>query len=1021
MYDGVEWQLITVRNKSEVHALAEDDEGNLFIGAQGDFGYLEKSVNNEFQYHSLLHLLDSTHQNFNDVWSIHITKDRVIFRSTKGLYLYDKQTKNIVVIPFQTTRHRSFFIRDEVWVRLEGEGLLRLEKDALTLVPGGESLKHESLNAVFPYADNQTLVISEKRGLLLYDGKSFTQLENPVNPLLLNQNSFGKILHNGHYAIGTRTNGLIILDSTGKLLHRISKKEGLIDESIWFMEEDRFTHNLWVACNNGISLVELGSPFTSFQDRSGSNGQFYFIAKQRNYLYATSSLGLFRKKEAPDQPSQEPAIFQVVGKPGLQTWHLYCDSSLTVVTSNEGIFTVEEDKLRNIGFTNRAWSIVPLKQFPGYLLVNTVEGLVLLHRSGNSVQVHRKLGNSPESLYYFAEDSKGSLWANSPTRGIYRLRFVAGMDKDPEITLFTERDGFPSTYRIRPFELIQEVLFGTEKGLYRFNEELQRVELHPSLNEQLFGSYLTKVELLKEDRNGNLWGTYIEERNGQSYPVSFSASPTSTGYEVNQDIFRRIKNLRVNDIQILNQNDLYLSTSDGIVHYNPSYRKTIKVPVLLRSIEASNQDSTYTVAELTKIPFHFNDLHFRFAGMGFTEPGDMEYSYLLEGFDQQWSAFKALSQKEYTNLPAGNYTFKVKARSLQNVISEEASISFTILTPWYQNPLAILFYVLATTLAIVGVVRWRSSSLRLANQQLEKNIEERTVEIKKQNLDILDKNQLLEAQKEEIEASREEIENANRVIAEQNENLKYINSNLEKIVEARTGELQTAYTNLLAVKQELDTFIYRSSHDIKGPLTRLLGLCHVAKLDVHDKSGLQYINLLETEINYTNRILQKLIIYQNIKTWELKYEPIYVSEVLEKALSQVENFPHFEATAVEKPHEKGCYLLTDGYLVEVAILNVIENAILFNNNSHPKIRITCEEENTYLLVTISDNGLGINNAITDHIFTMFYRGSEKSKGAGLGLFIAKQALDKLGGHIQLKTLGGWSTTFEISLPLQQKS
>ncbi|GCC51744.1 hypothetical protein SanaruYs_19730 [Chryseotalea sanaruensis] len=1017
VYDGVDWNLITITNKSEVHALAQDEDGTMYVGAQGDFGYLHTSDNGDVQYNSLLHLLDSAYHDFNDVWSIHPTNDLVVFRSTKGLYLYNKQAQSIKAIPFNTTRHRSFFIYGEVWVRLEDVGLLRLKKDSLELVPGGEFLKNESINAAFDYGNGRTLLISEKRGLVLYDGKTFTTLNSAANQLIITQNSFAKLLSNGNYAIGTRTKGLIILDHDGNILQHIGKKQGLIDESVWSIEEDRFTHNLWIACNNGISLVELGSPFSSFQERSGVNGQFYNLTSHASSFFAAGSLGLFKKEKSNGSASEGFVPFKPINEIGFQAWHLYSDSTMLLVSANTGIFSIENDKLLNIGFSNRAWYLLPLKKFPNYILANTVEGLVLLKKNGKNANVYRKLKYTPESIYYFAEDEDGMIWINSPTRGIYRLDFKNDISADPELSLFTEKDGLPSAFRVRPFALQNEVVFGTEKGLYRFNRELQQFEIHPTLNKQLFGDKLTWVELLKQDDIGNLWGTYILQKKGKRYSIGFSGHKSKDGYVVKEDIFKRINSLKINDINIADQYNIYLLTSDGIVHYNPQEKEQQRVPVLIRSVIAIRQDSLLGSTTLNNIPAELNSLRFHFAGMGFTARNEMEYSYFLEGFDKKWSDYDLLPQKEYTNLPAGNYTFKIKARSLQNIVSEEGTLPFSVQVPWYQSVWTYAFYFIGGTFLVISIVRWRSNSLRIANQRLEKNIEERTHEITKQHQDILDKNQLLEAQKEEIEASREEIEEANRVIAQQNENLKFINVNLEKIVESRTGELQHAYEHLLAIKQELDTFIYRSSHDIKGPLTRLLGLCHIAKLDVQDKTALQYINLLEVEINATNRILQKLLVYQRVKDWNLQQEKIIIAMVVDRALVQLDNLPDFTATQIGR-NSQGCTIATDAYLLEVALQNVLENAILFSDRRDPKINITCHSQQNNLQIEISDNGRGIEEAISENIFAMFYRGSEKSKGAGLGLFIAKEALTKIGGQIHLKNLPGWNTTFEIILPMQ---
>jgi K+-sensing histidine kinase KdpD len=106
---------------------------------------------------------------------------------------------------------------------------------------------------------------------------------------------------------------------------------------------------------------------------------------------------------------------------------------------------------------------------------------------------------------------------------------------------------------------------------------------------------------------------------------------------------------------------------------------------------------------------------------------------------------------------------------------------------------------------------------------------------------------------------------------------------------------------------------------------------------------------------------------------------------------------------------------SDHYMLEVALRNVIENAIVYRAEKNPEVKISISSNGTYHGLSISDNGRGISDEASVHIFDMFYRGSEQSSGAGLGLYITREALKKINGEIGLTR--GENTTFFINIPV----
>lgn len=270
-----------------------------------------------------------------------------------------------------------------------------------------------------------------------------------------------------------------------------------------------------------------------------------------------------------------------------------------------------------------------------------------------------------------------------------------------------------------------------------------------------------------------------------------------------------------------------------------------------------------------------------------------------------------------------------------------------------------------------------------------------TSKIKKASHEILE-------QKEEIQAQSEELIEANQTIAQ-------INKDLESKIEERTSALRQAY-------KELDTFFYRSSHDFRRPLTTFLGLAEVAKITVKDNNALELFAKVRETASNLDKMLVKLQSISDVGAQQLVYKEVFVKEIVDDVCDG------FGEDLKQKNIKVSCAIeLNDSFysypaMFKTIIENLVENAIHFSGVNQPYIKIKAVQQVDHVNLEVEDNGQGIDPQFQDRIFDMYFRGNERSKGNGLGLYIVKKAVEKLNGRITFTSIYGKGSTFLISFP-----
>lgn len=248
-------------------------------------------------------------------------------------------------------------------------------------------------------------------------------------------------------------------------------------------------------------------------------------------------------------------------------------------------------------------------------------------------------------------------------------------------------------------------------------------------------------------------------------------------------------------------------------------------------------------------------------------------------------------------------------------------------------------------------------------------------------------------------------------LAQANIEVQNMNDNLETIVHDRTKLLEQTFT-------ELDTVLYRASHDLRAPVCSIAGLCNIANITSFEPN--EVIDRMVVTNNDMDKLLKKLSIISeihqpgNFSELRLRESIDKVAAIYQPAIE--ESNIHFE---VDCPQD--LTLNTIPNLIEIILSNLLENAIyycLIKPKTNYSIKLKAYIYEGQLLITLFDNGIGVEASIKNQLFDMFFRGTEFSKGNGLGLYIVNKAVRALSGKVMVESEPGKFSRFMVQLPLE---
>ncbi|GGI22343.1 triple tyrosine motif-containing protein [Pedobacter mendelii] len=898
-FNGRFWNLYRLPNFTSVRSLGIDSKNRIYVGAQDEIGYFFPDDHGILKYHSLLDLVPENLRKIADIWDISIINDEVFFRSV-NLVLHFKDD---VIKAYKPSESWSFLgkANNKIYAQSKNSGLLVYDKELWKPVCTDEVLKQSSITSICTYSGDTLLVSTLKKGFFLLHNNQLLPLVTKLDNIFFNDRIFfANQINKNLYAVGTTSGGVYLMNKHGELVQKYNYREGLQNNNVRGILLD-YDKNMWLALDDGIAYVAINSAIKSISPDRNKQITSYAFRKVNQNIYVATSNGLYTSKLNTNSLdlSLSPVNFEEVKNTKGQVWGLDEINNQLIMAHEDGSSIINNNVATPIYSLPGTWMFQPLENvFPAKnVLAGTYLGLQKINYTNGVFKNGGEIKGISETLRFIVVDNDDNIWASHPYHGVYKIQLSDDRSKVIKTTLFSDKNGLPFKLYNYVYRIKNRVVIATIDGIYEYDQKLNRFS-----RVKMFGNALNKIAIqyLKEDNEGNVWFVSNKKVGIIDFHKPSGSNAFSIFYlpELDGKVVGGFEN-----IYTLDNENVFIGANKGAYHINyDKYLDNISTPkVVIGSVKLlSQKDSTVfggyflksgalsANQDLAKIPEYknaLNSIHFEFASTLFEHEKNTKFSYQLVGFDDEWSAWNNKSEKDYTNLPAGKYTFNVKGRTDVGNESEVVSYTFSILPAWYNTIWMKILYLIIFILLIRLLIIWQKKKhikeqdrmsylhqleidrsekeiVRLQNEKLEADVNYKNKELSTMTMHLVQRGKVLAKIKEVISSV---IKNNDDAITENSPSFRHL-IRLIKDVEKKDQELE----HLSVHFNHVNTEFFNKLKDLYPDLSQNdLKFCAYLCMNLSSKEMAQLMNITIKAVEVGRyRLRKKLQLKPEINLYE---------------------------------------------------------------------------------------------------------------------------------------------------------
>jgi signal transduction histidine kinase/ligand-binding sensor domain-containing protein/CheY-like chemotaxis protein len=830
----------------------------------------------------------------------------------------------------------TFDSKGALWIATRGGGLHRYDHGHYMALTKEDGLPSNSLSTLAQDRSGSLWIGTDKGLSRLRDGV----FENYSKKQGLSGNIICAILEDAEQNIwiGTFGGGLNRL-RRGKFA-TYGTLEGLQGPMVMSLLEDH-ARTIWVGTlSNGLSRFSKGK-FTAYTAKTGlsENNVGALYESHDGMLWVATRAGLDRLKDGKivGHTSNRDLPQRFEGHPEFASYYVRAisqtpDGAMWIGTDGGGLLRYENGHYTQYGIKNGM-----LGDYISTLMTDREGGLWVATDKGVSYLRGGKITNYDShrgfnfSLFCFYEDSDGTIWMGTDGGGLGRL-------KNGKLTMVTTKDGL---FDDLAYQILEDdngnLWMSSNKGVSRVNKK--------ELND-LADGLIRKVTSVAY---GVVDGMKSRECNGGLPPAGWKAQDGKLWFATDEGI------------AVVDPGNLPLNNKAPPVHVEEivAGQRVIDRPASLR------------------MPVGNGRLEFRYTALSLRVPEKVVFRYRLEGFDKEWVEAGTRRVAYYTNLPAGNFRFRVLAANDDGIWNENgASVAIYLAPPFYRTTWFYGLCVFAVILIAAGLYSARINALKQRGKELEQSVEERTRELQQEIL--------------VRKMAEESAESANRAKSD---------------------------------------FLAHMSHEIRTPMNGVIGMTELAletELSVEQR---EYMGIVKGSAESLLSLINDILDFSKIEAGKMDMDPVDfdIRESLGEALKTLAFRAHQKGLeiAFDIHSEVPNFVVGDAGRLRQVILNLVGNALKFTEKGEVVLEVSVEEisvDKVDLHFAVRDTGIGIPADRRAKVFEAFAQAdsstTRKYGGTGLGLAISVRLVHLMGGRMWLESEEGKGSIFHFTTSFQ---